>query len=196
MPQLCWLGHRTARDRSTLRTAALLIEWRYGVDERRRQPAWQGLVATVRKYGSHDWSLGVDWVPARLLSPLDPLGDVELAGNRSHGEAVRAGGTSPAGHAAWTVPGATLPDPCWLDRRSSLDLRAPRTPAILIDHRSNVEHRGARPIEEGLLATVKIGTTGKWSLDVSWQPSSSIKPIDPLTDAELEPNRRAAAAHV
>lgn len=196
MPQLCWLGHRAARDRSTLRRPALLIEWRYGVDERRRQPAWEGLVATVRKYGSHDWALSVDWEPARLLSALDPLEDVELAGNRSYGEAMRAGGTSPSGDASWIVPGATLPEPCWLDQRSSLDLRASRTPAILIDHRSNVEHRGALPIEEGLLAMVKIGTTGKWSLDVSWQRSSSIRPIDPLADAELEANRRAAAGAV
>lgn len=192
IPQLCWLGHRAARDRSTLRTAAILIEWRYGVDERRRQPAWEGLVATVRKYGSHDWSLGVGWEPARSLSQLDPLDDVELEGNRNHAEAVRASATSPAA-AAWVVPGATLPDPCWLDQRSSTDLRAPRTPAILIDHRSNVDHRG-RPLEEGLLAIVKIGTTGRWSLDVSWQRSSSIKPIDPLADAELEANRRAAGA--
>lgn len=193
MPQLCWLGHRAARDRSSLRTAALLIEWRRGVGARRQQPAWEGLVLTVRKYGSHDWSLSVGWQPARLLSPLDPLDDGELEGDRRHVEAVRAGGPA---EAAWIPPGATLPHPCWFDQRPSTDLRAPRTPAILIDHRSNVAHRGARPFEEGLLATVKVRTAGRWSVDVAWWRSSFIKPIDPLADAELEASRRSAAAHI
>lgn len=92
MPQLCWRGYRAARDRSTVRTAALLVEWRYGVDERLRQPSWEGLVVTVRRYGSHGWSMGVDWEPARSLSALDPLVDVELESNRLHAEAARAGG--------------------------------------------------------------------------------------------------------
>lgn len=78
---------------------------------------------------------------------------------------------------------------CWVDVRDGAAPGRTRIPALLAQWRSDRGH-GQRPrLWDGRVVTV-VTSGNDWAIDLRWQPSSRLRPLDPLGDPELEHARR------
>lgn len=166
----------STRNPTETRTPALLVDWRQ-VETERGRLVWEGLtVAVFIGWSGGDWSIHTSWQRASFLAQLDPRADVELEAHRQPEVKERP--------TRW-LAGQALPQPCWLDLRSSTDAWAPRTPALLIERRPRPN--GAEgPVADCLAVTARReGDAGMWVMEGRWYPTPIVHPIKPLADREL-----------